>query len=89
MLWETKGMQQKVDVRVKQVIDGNTFETDAGDKVRMANVKVPKKEEEGADKATKDLKEMIEEKHVTVEVKSKDINGRFLADVWYAGKKLT
>jgi endonuclease YncB( thermonuclease family) len=78
----------KKDVCVKRIIDGDTFETDTGEYIRLANVNAPEKGKKGAADATKALKKMIERKTITIEKKAIDDYGRTVADVRHGKKSI-
>ena len=48
--------------KVQKVVDGDTFITSTGKKVRLANVNAPEKGRGGAPQARKDLIELISRK---------------------------
>jgi endonuclease YncB( thermonuclease family) len=73
------------NVFVSKVIDGDTFDTNTNERIRLANVDAPK---EGfwIRKAPRvALKEMIEVKPVTIETVATDSFGRLIAEVWCEG----
>lgn len=72
--------------KVQRVIDGDTFVTSTGKKVRLANVNAPEKGRRGAPQARKDLRGMISRKQVNVDVVAHDRYGRAIANV-KVGKK--
>ena len=76
---------------VKRVVDGDTFEVDRAIEgsvfVRIANYDAPEKNQDGYDKATKLLCDLIEGKEVTIDPKSID-RGRIVAEVSYNGRNV-
>jgi micrococcal nuclease len=67
--------------KVQRVIDGDTFVTQSGKTVRLANVDAPEKGHKGAPAARKDLRELVSRKEVNVEVVARDKYGRQVANV--------
>lgn len=74
---------------VERVIDGDTFETAAGTRIRLANVNTPETGEPGAQAATNFLRNLIGGRTVTVEPQGTDIFGRTLAIVWNTGASIS
>lgn len=72
--------------KVQKVVDGDTFITGTGKKVRLANVNAPEKGRRGAPQARKDLIELISRKQVDIDVVAHDPYGRAVANV-KVGKK--
>lgn len=54
-------------VRVKKIVDGDTFQTERGRWIRLANVNAPEKGERGFAKAKQELQKLIKDKVVTYE----------------------
>jgi len=52
--------------KVQRIIDGDTFITSTGNKVRLANVNAPEKGRKGAPKARQDLRKLISRKQIGV-----------------------
>ncbi len=52
--------------KATKVIDGDTFETVSGRRVRLSNVNAPEVGKPGADEATAKLRELIEGKNVRI-----------------------
>lgn len=73
-------------MKVRKVIDGDTFVTQDEKKIRLANVKAPEKGQRGAPQARHDLRELISRKQVNVETVARDQYGRIVAQV-KAGNK--
>ncbi len=69
-------------VHVKKVIDGDTFHTASGEKIRILNLYCPELNEENGEFAKKYLEKLIEDEKVVMEVDSKDKYGRTLARVY-------
>ncbi len=69
--------------RVTKVIDGDTFHTNRRRKhpVRLANVDAPEKGTRGSEKATNDLKRLIDGQEVTIDKVATDKYGRSVANV--------
>jgi len=68
--------------KVTRVIDGDTFETDRRTHpVRLANVDAPEKGQPGAAKATRELRNLIQGKEVTVDTVARDKFARAVARV--------
>lgn len=74
--------------KVQRVIDGDTFITNSGKKVRLANVNAPEKGRRGAPQARKDLRGMISRKEVNVDVVAHDPYGRAVANVKVGNKSV-
>jgi len=72
--------------RVTKVIDGDTFETASGERVRLAGVNAPEKGQPGYAEAKEALRKMIEGKEVIVDTVSRDKYGRAVANV-YIGRE--
>ena len=73
--------------RVKRVIDGDTFETNSGQRVRLAGVDAPEKGKRGSVKATEKLKSLIVKKDIIVDPIGISY-GRIVADVKVDGKSV-
>ena len=54
-------------VKVKKVIDGDTFQTERGRFIRLAEVEAPELEERGGKKAKQELEKLIKGEAVTYE----------------------
>ena len=66
--------------KVTKVIDGDTFETNSGQRIRLANVDAPEKGQKRAALATAKLRDEVEGK--TVSIKPVGVSyGRVVADV--------
>jgi endonuclease YncB( thermonuclease family) len=70
------------NVYVRKVIDGDTFDTNTNERIRLANVDAPKARLSASYRA---LKDMIEIKPVTIETVATDSYGRLVAEVWCEG----
>jgi len=68
-------------VKAQKVIDGDSFVTDKGKAIRLANVDAPEKGKRGAPQARKDLTALISRKQVDVDVVAHDPYGRAVANV--------
>ena len=67
--------------KVQKVIDGDTFVTQNGNEVRLANVNAPEKGKRGAPQARKNLIKLISRKPVNIEPVARDPYGRVVANV--------
>lgn len=67
--------------KVKSVTDGDTFTTDDGERVRLANVNAPEKGHRGAPQARKELRKLISRQQVNIEKVAVDRYGRTVANV--------
>lgn len=63
------------------VIDGNTFSTEGGSLIRLANVVVPQATEPSFEKPKKELEKLILEKTISFQEVSKS-NSYIIANVW-------
>ena len=74
------------DVKVVRIIDGDTFEIENGDKVRMIGIDAPELKNEGGLKSKNHLKLLIENKYVSLikdeKNNNKDFFGRLLRYVY-------
>ena len=75
-------------VKVSKVPDGDTFVTQDGTKVRLANVNAPEKGQCGAPQARSDLRRLISRKQVNVETVARDPYGRVVANVKVGNKSV-
>ncbi len=75
-------------VKVSKVSDGDTFVTQDGTKVRLANVNAPEKGQRGAPQARSDLRRLISRKQVNVETVARDPYGRVVANVKVGNKSV-
>ena len=74
---------------VKRVIDGDTFTTTSRKKsVRLANVNAPEKGTRSGNKATQQLKTLIQGQKVEVDTVARDVYGRAVARVKVDGKSV-
>ncbi len=64
------------------VIDGDTFDTGAGIRIRLARVYAPEINTEEGKKAKRQLEALILGKSITYEVVARDDWGRSVAEVW-------
>ena len=80
------------DVKVIRIIDGDTFEIENGDKVRMIGIDAPELEDEGGIESKNYLKLLIENKYVSLikdeKNKNKDFFGRLLRYVYLNGSDI-
>lgn len=69
---------------VSEVIDGDTIRLQNGERIRLLGINTPEVEQPHYDEATNRLKELIEEKTVTLEedVEDKDQYGRLLRHIY-------
>ena len=70
------------------VIDGDTFRTATGRRVRLRNVYAPEKGQPGADRATRILKGLIGGKVVSITLTGSKSYGRDVAEVRYGGRSV-
>jgi micrococcal nuclease len=75
-------------MKVRKVIDGDTFVTQDEKKIRLANVNAPEKGQRGTPQARKDLRELISRKQVNVETVARDKYGRIVAQVKVGNKSV-
>jgi len=75
-------------IKVSKVLDGDTFVTQDGTKVRLANVNAPEKGQRGAPQARIDLRQLISRKQVNVETVARDPYGRVVANVKVGNKSV-
>ncbi len=73
--------------KVAKVLDGDTFETESGQRVCLADVNAPEAGKPRADKATAKLRELIEGKNVRIEPIGTSY-GRVVANVTVRGKSV-
>lgn len=74
--------------KVKRVIDGDTFITQDGGRIRLQNVNAPEKGQKGAPKARQDLTKLVSRKQVGVETVARDSYGRIVAKVKVGNKSV-
>ena len=74
--------------KVKDVLDGDTFITNSGEIIRLANVDAPETGRPYSRQATDHLKKLIEDKKVRIKEVATDNHGRTVADVSVAGKNV-
>ena len=74
-------------VKVKKVIDGDTFQTERGRFIRLAEVEAPELEERGGKKAKQELEKLIKGEEVTYEQVGTSF-GRAVARVKVGGKSV-
>jgi endonuclease YncB( thermonuclease family) len=67
------------------VIDGDTFDTGSGIRIRLARVYAPEIETAEGQKAKRLLEVLILNKAIRYEVVAKDDYGRSVAEVWVGG----
>jgi endonuclease YncB( thermonuclease family) len=75
-------IREKSTVFVVRVIDGDTFETDAGQKVRMLGINTPEKKMFLYDESKNFLRERVENRTIEIESYGTDKYGRTLAHVF-------
>ena len=68
------------DVKVIRIIDGDTFEIENGDKVRMIGIDAPELKDEGGIESKNYLKLLIENKYVSLIKDEKTRIKTFLED---------
>ncbi len=83
------GCIEEESVYVARVVDGDTFETSGGEKIRLLGINAPEKGEYYYGESTDKLRELIGNRYVTMERdgESKDWYGRSLRYV-YIGDEL-
>ena len=74
--------------KVKSIIDGDTFITQDGERIRLQNVHAPEKGERGALKARQDLRKLISRQQVGIETVARDSYGRIVAKVKVGNKSV-
>ena len=67
---------------VKNVIDGDTFDTNENERIRLEGINAPERGTAAAQRATKYLTDLIQNRYVTVDAKYADNWGRTVAQVW-------
>ncbi len=73
--------------KIAEVLDGDTFETESGKRVRLANVNAPEVGKPGADEATAKLRELVDGKNARINPVGTSY-GRVVADVTVDGKSV-
>ena len=81
-------MVKRKTVSVDKVVDGDTFITEGGQKIRIAGVDTPEKGRRGAAQARKYLKNQIEGKRVVIKPVARNKYGRIVAHVYKGGKSI-
>ena len=71
--------------KVKKIIDGDTFMTNSGERIRLAEVDAPERGAPYSAQATEHLADLIEDKNVQVKKVAKDQYGRTIANVTVGG----
>ena len=71
-----------------RVIDGDTFDTNTGIRIRLARVYAPPVDTQRGQAAKVFLESLILNKTITYEVVAKDTYGRSVAEVWVDGKNV-
>lgn len=74
--------------KVRKVIDGDTFVTQSGKRVRLANVNAPEKGRRGAPKSRSDLRQLISRKEAKIDIVARDRYGRAVANVVVGNKSV-
>ena len=74
--------------KVRRVIDGDTFVTEQGTRVRLANVNAPEKGRKGAPQARQDLTELISGRQINIDVVAHGHYGRAIANVRLGNKSI-
>lgn len=75
-------------IKVKKVLDGDTFRSTRGGFFRLAEVDAPEKREPGYKKAKETLKNFIEGEELIVKVEGKSY-GRKVVEARIPGEKIT
>ncbi len=65
--------------KVTKVYDGDSFETESGTQVRLANVDAPEKKKPGYQKAKQELQSLVQGEEVLIDPKATDEYGRTVA----------
>ncbi len=73
--------------KVAKVLDGDTFETASGKRVRLANVNAPEIGKPGADEATAKLRELIDGKNIYIDPVGTSY-GRVVANITVEGESV-
>lgn len=73
--------------KVVRVIDGDTFETNSGQRIRLADVNAPEVGKPGSRKATDKLDDLIGDKNVAIKPVG-DSYDRVVAEVKVGGKSV-
>ncbi len=73
---------------VSEVINGDTFETDDGESIRLVGVNAPETGQLGSSDATSHLTSLVEGWYVDIVEVRRDIYGRVIAKVWRSVDKL-
>ena len=81
-------MPTRMEVAVHRVIDGDTFETTDGQRVRVRNVNAPELGSSSGTRAKGDLERQIQGRLVTLLVHARDAYGRLVAEVFVNGRKI-
>ncbi len=74
-------------IKVTKVLDGDTFEIETGQRVRLANVNAPEVGKPGADEATAKLRELVDGKNVRIDPVGTSY-GRVVANVTVDGESV-
>jgi endonuclease YncB( thermonuclease family) len=80
--------QEKTMVKVLRVIDGDTIETENGQKIRLRGINTPEKSMPLHDEAKNFLSELILNRSIEIEVHGVDRYNRILAHVFLNGQNL-
>ena len=67
---------------VSNVIDGDTFDTSANERIRLEGIDAPERGTAAGQRATEYLKGLIHNRNVTIDSKYKDTWSRTVAQVW-------
>ncbi|PIS09596.1 hypothetical protein COT75_00105 [Candidatus Beckwithbacteria bacterium CG10_big_fil_rev_8_21_14_0_10_34_10] len=81
-----QGEREKNMVLVTDVLDGDTFVTSDGEKMRLLNVNAPELELCGGEEAKKRLEELIKNEKVSIERVSTDVYERSLVMLYTGGE---
>jgi endonuclease YncB( thermonuclease family) len=75
-------------IKVKKIIDGDTFQSTRGGFYRLADVNAPEKREKGYQKAKETLKQLIEDEKLITKVEGTSY-GRKVVIARISGEKTT
>ncbi|OGZ18739.1 MAG: hypothetical protein A2175_00425 [Candidatus Nealsonbacteria bacterium RBG_13_42_11] len=75
-------------IKVKKVLDGDTFQSTRGVFFRLAEIDTPEKREPGYNKAKGILKNLIDSEELIIKIKGKSY-GRKVVEAKIPGEKMT
>ena len=77
-----------VKIKVKKIIDGDTFQDTKNDFFRLSGIDTPEKRKRGYQKAKETLKDLINEENLIVNIEGKSY-GRKVVKARKLGEKMT